>query len=219
MIWALRHPVSLIGLLLGFALAVVLRSVVQHLVASRGQYAVRRQSLFEPRRDVDVFGVVAAVIGGTGWGRRAPDGPGGSPRVAVLLSGPLAVLVASQLAFAAYAVLGDPLLLQLYHSSDVLRGIAGDVTSQLLLPIAVSLLCFGLLALVPLPPLDGWGLLARRAGPRPSPGFAKAKHWLEDQNIGVVILLVGLIIPLFGNLSLFLFLLDLITAPVLAAWA
>jgi hypothetical protein len=136
----------------------------------------------------------------------------------VLLAGPAAVLVASQVAFLAFRLAGDPLLLQLHTASSVLHGVPGDAVSQLLLSIAVSLLCFGLLALVPLPPLDGWGLLARRAGPRPSPGFARAHHWLDEQNIGVVILLVGLIIPLIGG-PLFLFLLDVVTTPVFLAWS
>jgi len=217
-LWALGQPVALAGLLAGFALAVVLRAVVQHAVASRGRFA-RRHRLFHPRRDVDVFGAVAAVLGGTGWGRRGPDGPDGRPSTAVLLAGPFAVLIASQLAFGAYKVAGDPLLLQLANASMVLQGVPGDAVSQLLLSFAVSLLCFGLLALVPLPPLDGWGLVAGRAGPRPSQGFAKAQHWLDDQNLGVVILLIGLVIPLAAGAPLFLFLLDFVTAPVFAAWA
>lgn len=219
MIFALLQPVALIGLLLGFAVSVVLRAVVQHLVARRGPYA-RRQRLFDPRRDIDVFGVVAAVLGGTGWGKRATDPGGGWPRISVLVSGPIAVLVASQLAFAAYRFSGgSPLLLELYAASDVFRGIpTGTAVEKFLLSFAVSLLCFGLLALVPLPPLDGWGMLARRAGSRPNPGFARAQHWLDEQNIGVVILLVGLVIPLAGG-PLFLFLLNIVTAPVFALWA
>jgi hypothetical protein len=216
LIRALVQPVALVGLLLGFAAAVVVRAVVQHMVANRGPFA-RRQPAFEPRRDIDVFGVVAAVLGGTGWGRRAGD----RPSTAVLFAGPGAVLLASQLAFAAYWLLGgDSLLPRLYVASDVFRGVpSGESWERILYSFAMSLLCFGLLALVPLPPLDGWGLLASRMGPRPGPGFAKTQHWLDEQNIGVVILLVGLIIPLTGGLPLFLFLLDLATYPVRVIWA
>jgi hypothetical protein len=216
-LWALGQPVALIGLALAFVVAVAIRAVTQQLLA-RGRQGMRGQRLFDPRRDFDVFGAVAAILGGTGWGKRAPAGFGGRTRVAVLLGGPVAVLVASQLAFAAYRVVGDPFPLRLYSASEVLHGIPGDVSTQLLLSFAVGLLCFGLLALVPLPPLDGWGLLANRAGNRPSQGFARAQHWLDDQNIGVVILLVGLVIPLAGG-PLFLFLLNLIVTPVMRAWA
>jgi hypothetical protein len=217
-LWALGQPIALIGLVLGFLLAVLIRAVTQHALASRGRMSWGKERRFDPRRDIDIFGAVAAALGGTGWGRRAPAGPDGRPRASVLLAGPAAVLIASQLAFLAFRLAGDPLLLQLHTASSVLHGVPGDAVSQLLLSIAVSLLCFGLLALVPLPPLDGWGLLAGRAGPRPSPGFARAQHWLDEQNIGVVILLVGLIIPLVGG-PLFLFLLDVVTAPVFLAWS
>jgi len=214
LIFAILQPVALLGLVLGFAVSVVLRAVVQHAVAKRDPYG-RRRTLFEPRRDIDVFGVVAAVLGGTGWGKRLEGG-----RPAALLAGPFAVLALSQLSFLAYRLLGgDPALPQLYSASSVFRGVpSGLAWEKVLFSFAVSTLCFGLLALVPLPPLDGWGLLAHRAGSRPGQGFAKARHWLEEQNIGVVILLVGLIIPLAAGVPLFVFLLDVVTFPVIAIW-
>jgi hypothetical protein len=74
--------------------------------------------------------------------------------------------------------------------------------------------------LVPLPPLDGWSVLARRMGSRPSPGFAKAAHWLDDNHIGVVILLIGLALPIGGGATaVLLFLFDLISYPIFALWA
>jgi multidrug efflux pump subunit AcrB len=92
--------------------------------------------------------------------------------------------------------------------------------AEFLLGVAASLLASGLIALIPLPPLDGWVVLARRAGRRPSQGFAKAQHWLDDNNLGVVILLIGLIIPIgAGATAVFLFLLDIITYPVLLLWS
>lgn len=216
MILAIVEPVAFVGLLLGFAVSVVLRAVAQHLVMNRSPFA-RRQHVFRPRHDIDVFGAVAALFGGTGWGRRADD----RPSVAALLAGPGVVLIASQLAFAAYRLLGgNPLWLRLNEASEVFRGMpAGEPWEKILYSFAISLLCFGLLALVPLPPLDGWGLLMRRMGSRPSQGFAKAQHWLDEQNIGVVILLVGLIIPLAGGVPLFVFLLDLVILPVRWFWA
>lgn len=212
MLWALGQPAALAGLLVAFALSVLLRAAAQHLVIRRT--SLRRPRLFEPRRDIDVFGAVAAVIGGTGWGRRL-DKPG----VFTILAGPIAVFVASQLVFAAYIAV-DPtrLALRLGSASDILRGVPGTPIPQFVLSVAVGMLCFALLAMVPLPPLDGWELVARRAGNRPGPGFAKAAHWLDDQNIGVVILLVGLLLPLVAGRPLILYLLDVVTTPVFWLW-
>lgn len=220
MLFALGQPIALVGLLTGFLLAVLLRAVVQYALAGRGRMAMRRQPLFDPRRDLDPFGIVAALLGGTGWGRRAPESIDGRPKLAVLLAAPGVVLLASQAAFLGARLTADgQLALSLYVISDVLHGIPGSAATQFLISLAVSLLCFGLVALVPLPPLDGWGLLARRAGPRPGPNFAKAQLWLDEKNIGVAILLFGLIIPLTGGLPIFVFLLNVIGTPVMRAWA
>ncbi len=216
MILAILHPFAFLGLLVGFLASVVLRAVVQHLIANRSPFA-RRERLFDPRRDIDVFGAVAAVIGGTGWGRKADD----QARPAALIAGPLAVLGMSQLAFLGYVLLGgDRLLPQIHGVGDAFRGVPiGLVWEQFLYSFAIATLAFGLLALVPLPPLDGWGLLARRAGNRPSQGFARAHHWLVEQNIGVVILLVGMIIPLAAGVPLFVFLLDVVAIPFRVLWS
>jgi hypothetical protein len=89
---------------------------------------------------------------------------------------------------------------------------------QFLLHFAVALLAAGLLALVPLPPLDGWALVLRAAGPRPSPGFAKAQHWLDENNVGVVILLIGIALPLVGS-ALVLYVLGIVAYPVFLLWS
>lgn len=224
MLFSLGQPIALVGLVVAFLTGVALRAAAQHLVlrhspAHRVGGAARRVALVTPRRDVDVFGVVSALIGGTGWGRGLDDVGVGPPPRRVLLAGPVAVLVASQLAFAGFRIAGgDRLGLQLYGTADVLRGAPGDALTQLLLSLAVGLLAFGVFALIPLPPLDGWGLL-RHAVRHPGPGFAKARHWLEEQNIGVVILLAGMILPVAGNTPLFLYLLDVVTTPVLRVWS
>lgn len=218
MLFALAQPASLAGLVAAFVVALLIRAVVVGLLRRR----VERAPVLHVRRDVDVFGVVAAALGGTGWGRGQADVGAGPPPLAALLAGPAAVLTASQAAFALYrAASGSPTLLAAYGTADVLRGVPGGlggVASQVLLSFAVGLLAFGVLALVPLPPLDGWGLL-RRAVRRPGTGFAKARYWLEDQNVGIVLLLVGMIVPLGRGTPLLLAVLDAVTTPVLRAWA
>ncbi|HEV2089197.1 MAG TPA: hypothetical protein VGR21_12865 [Cryptosporangiaceae bacterium] len=216
MLFALGQPFALLGLLAAFVVSLVVRAFAAHVVLRR---QVGRMPLLDPRRDFDIFGAVAAVFGGTGWGRRLDDVAGRPAPPGALLAGPLAVLVVSQLAFAGYRLAGaDTLLLRAHPASTVLTGVPGEPLSQALASFAVGMLCFGLLALFPLPPLDGWGLL-RRAVRRPGPGFQKAEHWLDGQNIGTVILLAGMILPLSDGRPLVLILLDLLTAPFFVVWS
>jgi Zn-dependent protease len=222
-LFALNKPVSFAGLLLGFVLAMVVRGVVQRAVFARVSGRRAGLPVFDPKHDFDVYGIVGAALGGTGWGRRAPVAYGDyAPRYRVALSGPLVVLVLSQLALAAcFAYTGSLAGFTALALSDTLHGLDfNDNVLQFLWALAGSLLAAGLLMLVPLPPLDGWGVLARRMGPRPSPGFAKAAHWLDDNHIGVVILLIGLALPIGGGASaVLLFLFNLISYPIFALWS
>jgi hypothetical protein len=82
----------------------------------------------------------------------------------------------------------------------------------------VGLFCFGVLALIPVPPLDGFGLLWLSLR-RPSQQAQKMRHWLADNNLGVVLLLVFLVLPLGFRAPLILLIFDLVGTPVLRAWA
>jgi hypothetical protein len=224
-LFALGQPIALAGLALAFVLGLVIRvlaiRVVQRRQVPAGWGTPRRAGgkLVDVRRDVDIFGVVAAVVGGTGWGKKAEDAGLAPAPLRVLLAGPIAVIVAAQLVFLAFVLVAAPVGLSLLSASSVLRGeVTGGTSLQMfLLSLAIGLLCFGLLDLVPLPPLDGWGLL-RHAVKRPGTGFQKARYWLEDQNVGIAILLAGMLLPLFRGLPLFLFVLDLLTWPFLLLW-
>jgi hypothetical protein len=224
-LFALGRPIALAGLALAFVLGLIIRVVAIRVVQRRrvpaGWGTPRRAGgkLVDVRRDVDIFGLVAAVVGGTGWGKKVEDAGMSPAPLRVLLAGPIAVLVAAQLVFLTFVLVSEPVGLSSLSSSSVLRGeVVGGTSLQLfLLSLAVGLLCFGLLALVPLPPLDGWGLL-RHAVKRPGTGFQKARHWLEDQNVGIAILLAGMLLPLFRGLPLFLFVLDLVSWPFLLLW-
>ncbi|GAA0277734.1 hypothetical protein [Cryptosporangium japonicum] len=225
MLFALGRPIALAGLALAFVLGLIIRVLAIRAVQRRrvpaGWGEPRRGGgkLVDVRRDVDIFGLVAAVVGGTGWGKKVEDAGMAPAPVRVLLAGPIAVIVAAQLAFLAFVLASEPVSLAALNSSSVLRGEIGGGTSlqMFLLSLAVGLLCFGLLDLVPLPPLDGWGLL-RHAVKRPGTGFQKARYWLEDQNVGIAILLAGMLLPLFRGIPLFLYILDLVTWPFLLLW-
>jgi hypothetical protein len=227
-IYALGQPLAALGLVVAFLVGLAVRAAVQGLLARRLTGTTTPGPLLQPRRDVDPFGAVGAVLGGTGWGRAAPVPPlpvgrsiGRRPvlsRVLVYLAGPVVPVVLGEAVLAGYqAAFPGGLGLSVYQPSDVLRGAPGPPLPQLLLSFGVGLLCFGLFAIIPLPPCDGWGLLWL-AWRRPGDGARKVRFWLEERNIGVVALLI-LTFPLGLSGPLLHPLLDLVGTPFLRVLA
>lgn len=223
MLFALGQPVAFAGLLLGFVLALVLRAFAIRF-AARSLGLVERREALGPRlrEDVDPFGAVAAAVGGVGWGRiidvdEVPRFRGRGRAALVFAAGPIVTVAAAQLVFLAYALLfPDSVGLETLRLSDVLRGQFGaswDV--QLLLSIACGLLGFGLIALLPIPPLDGFGLLwsAQR---QPGRGMQGYRLWFQEKNIGVVVLIACCFFPL--SYPLLLLPVDLLGTVFLALW-
>jgi Zn-dependent protease len=219
-LFALGQPAAFAGLVIAFLLAVAVRAICLRLVLRWvGNTFTRVPLLPHPRRDLDPFGAVAAALGGTGWGHGVDDPPRERGRQAIVYAvGPLVGLLLGELGLFVYTLVypdyASALLIN--APSDVLRGaVAPTAGAQMLLSVAVGLLCFGLLALVPLPPLDGWGLLWASMR-RPTAGGLRARHWLVDNNLGVVALLVLLIFPFGAPLLHWLF--DLVGGPLMRMW-
>lgn len=227
MIFALGQPVAALGLVLAFLAALAARAVAQQLLARRLTGTTAPGPLLAARRDIDPFGAVGAVLCGTGWGRAAPVPPlpvrflGRRPvvdRVVVYLAGIVVPVVLGEAFLGLYqAVYPGAFGLSLFEASDVLRGAPGEPPAQLLLSFAVGLLCFGLLSIIPLPPCDGWGLLCL-AWRRPGETGRKVRFWLEERNIGVVVLLV-LTVPLGLSGALMLPILDVVATPLMRVWS
>jgi membrane-associated protease RseP (regulator of RpoE activity) len=93
---------------------------------------------------------------------------------------------------------------------DGAPGLAAADTALLL--FGLMNLYVGILSLVPLPPLDGGRLLFGLA-PR-TLGWQKAEHHLVEQNIGLVVVLVLLLLPLGGPQALLPSVLDHIVSPL-----
>ncbi len=221
MLFALGQPVAFVGLVLGFLLALLLRAVAIRFTARSLGLAHHREPVApRVREDIDPFGAVAAAVGGMGWGRvidvdEVSRSRGRGRAALVFAAGPLVTLLAAQLAFLAFALI-YPGSLDYLRPSDVLRGqYTGDIGALLLLAVAVALLGFGLLALLPMPPLDGFGLLwsAQR---RPGPGMQGYRLWFQEKNIGVVVLLVGCFFPL--SYPLIMLPIDLLGTVFLRLW-
>src|SRR5205085_11158848 len=144
----------------------------------------------DPRRHIDPFGAIAALLAGFGWPR--PLEPLGLRRrrgslLASCLVGPVGNLVLATVSLLAYRTVSGhaPLV-----GAVLLReGFPfGDGGERALLLFGLMNLYVGLLSLVPLPPLDGGRLLFGLA-PR-TRGWQQAEHYLVDQNIGLVAVLL-----------------------------
>jgi Zn-dependent protease len=224
-LYSLGHPVAFAALVVSFLLGLVLRAVAVRLTARSLGLADRRESIMPRlREDLDPFGAVGAAIGGMGWGKaisvdEIPRWRGRGRAAAVFAAGPLTCIVVAQV-FLAAAVLAypDDLLAFAYPSDILLAGYSSGVTlgEQVLLSLGVGLLTFGLLELIPIPPLDGFGILYS-AIRHPGSGMQWMRLWFEDKNIGVVVLLALSLFP-FGAPFL-LRILDVLGVLFLRAWS
>jgi hypothetical protein len=219
-LYALRHPAILLGLVIGFLLGVILRAALQQRVVAGRRLRVAGASR-GPRPPwtsyLDPYGAVAAVISGAGWGARvAPRSMRGARALAPLGVALGVHAVFAAVGFAAYRALnGPPVLGYVVTVSDVLHGSValGSTAAQVAVGFAVVNLACGLLALVPIPPLELgvvlWSRLPRTAGAR-----RFAYHLLEEA-WGIVIVLVGLLLPLAGQPPFLLALIDTVANPIL----
>ena len=241
MLYALGHPASFAVLLASFVIGIVLHGWVQGLVAVRmGDGAARHshRDKPEPRVHLDPFGAVGALIGGLGWVHPVELGGRWQRKraVAVALVGPAVNLVlglgllllwrallssgGSAGLAALWGASGGSDLAGLSVPAPVTAGsalqhgvsFAEDGLGLAVLLAGVSQLYLGVLSLIPLPPLDGGRLLFALAPA--TLGWQRARHYLVEQNIGLVLLLVMLVLPLGGRLLL-LYVLDQLLAPVL----
>jgi hypothetical protein len=222
-LFALGQPAAFVGLLLAFLLALVVRAVAIRLTARLVGIAPRREPVGpRVREDVDPFGAVAAALGGTGWGRtievdEMPRHRGRGRAAAVIAAGPVAVLVVALIALAAFFLLYPEVTGQIIFPSGVLRGaLEGEMAPQLLLSFGVGLISFGLLALLPLPPLDGFGLLWF-AFRRPGPALTWMRVWFGEKNIGIAVLLLFVLFP--QGYPLVHVVIDALGTPLMRLWS
>lgn len=233
MLYALDTPLSCLALLIGFGLAVIVRGLTQAWVAralGSRDFDLRPRLRPDPRRHGDVFGLVAAVLGGGGWGRVAPAAgvlgryaygrARGRPALnatLVLLAGPFAAGLLGAAGVIAARAAGAPALgVRNLVPSDALHGdIFGLATApRMLLLAGVAALGVAIIALVPVPPLDG-GELVLAFAPT-TVGWQRVRHY-ASQNWGVAVLLVLALIPLAGRGSALLAIVDGIGEPILRA--
>jgi Zn-dependent protease len=207
-LFALGTPVAFAALVVSFLLGLALRAVAVRLAARTLGLADRREAIGpRPREDVDPFGAVGAAIGGMGWGRmlsvdEVPRTRGRGRAAMVFLAGPLTCIIVGEVLLGAYAIAYPDNPLAYIGPADVLLGLRGlPYAQQVLLSLAVGVLCFGLLALIPIPPLDGFGIMYN-AVRRPGASLQWMRLWFEEKNVGTVVLLACCLFPLPGPILL-----------------
>jgi hypothetical protein len=231
-IYALREPTILLGLLVGFLVGIPLRAAVQRQLTrpgglrSRGRLSAvghQRARLGWPGY-LDPYGAVAALLSGAGWGPRIEARRTPATDVLMLLSA-LAVHAALTAAgLAAFAAAGGASGLlhgldvsSVLHASpgvhEVIDG--GNAGRDVALGFAMVNLACGVLALVPIPPLEMGVILWSRL-PRSPQTRRVAFHVLEEQ-WGVAVLLLLLLLPLAGQPPALLAVINAIGGPVLDA--
>jgi Zn-dependent protease len=216
-LYALGDPLSFVLLLGSFLVAITASGWLAAVAADRtGDRRPRAEGRLrpDPRRHVDPFGAIAGLLAGFGWAR--PLEPPGLRRrrgalLASCLAGPIGNLVLAAAALIGYRVVAGhaPVV-----GAVLLReGFPfGDTGERALLLFGLMNLYVGLLSLVPLPPLDGGRLLFGLA-PR-TRGWQQAEHYLVDQNIGLVAVLLLMLLPLGGTQPVLPAVLDDLARPL-----
>jgi Zn-dependent protease len=211
---ALGDPVSFLVLVLSFVLAVTAHGWASSVAADRaGDRRPRQEGRLvpDPRRHLDPFGAVAGLIAGVGWAKpvEVPPRSRRGALLAVTLSGAAVNLLLGVAALVVVRVVAGTAP----TGTTLLQyGVGGDLAPRVALLFGLMNVYVGVLSLVPLPPLDG-GRLLFGLGPR-SGGWQKAEYHLVEQNIGIVVLLVLLLLPLGGATALLPALLDTVVDPL-----
>lgn len=239
MLYALRYPFSFGVLIATFIVGVTIRGLVQQLVSGerrpkwvRANTKRRRSTWLKPY--FDVYGGIAALLGGIGWGAPVdtsdPRHRSKGRRVAQLVAGPivLAVLGAGLLLVfrswthlnglnygphasaeaqyvrsqaSLYAVSTGESFAGSIRAASTGQVFIGSVPGHLrshfqygppfgqvaLLLAGVELFAMGVLAILPIPPLDG-GRLLFALTPR-SGAWQRVRYRLDEENWGLLVLL------------------------------
>ena len=174
----------LIGIVVGMLAGITVHEFSHALAADRlGDHrprALGRVSL-NPLRHLDPLGTALLVLVGVGWGKPVPVAvealrSGRTGMAVVAAAGPIANIVVALILAGTYRIID-------------LAGLGGPVALQLLYTATAVNLLLAILNLIPIPPLDGFGVVISLLPPRweytirPYAGY------------GVVLLLLLLIVP------------------------
>lgn len=225
MIYSLGQPVFFAGLVLGFVVGCFVhvgaqRWAILHLGGAQSRWLLPAHQ--GAARYLDPFGAVAALLGGVGWGTPVESASyrrtGRARTVALMLVGPLANAVLSIACLALLAQTGGfGVLAQSVTVGDLLHGHLGlgSAGPTLLAAAAIMNMSMAILSLIPLPPLEG-GRILFLFTPR-TLGWQKAEYYLVERNIGIAILLIGLILSFSARPAPIAYVVGTISQPIIQA--
>jgi Zn-dependent protease len=232
-LYSLSHPkvfpLLFVGLLLAWGVHVGAQRLVQRWMPEAKWLLQHRPGV---AGFVDPFAAVAAMLGPASAGWTPPvewNSHRGSkrPLVTLLLAGPLGNLVVGALCLVGFDHWAGKALatgsFDLYNRGlgqfvDFAQAIGLSPLSyaqQALLIFGLEQLIVGVISLIPLPPLEG-GRLLFLFTPK-TIGWQKAEYQLAERNIGLIILLVGLI--RIGFVPPFAFLADVVSHGLAVAFS
>jgi len=197
-IFQISHPASLLGIALALIIGFYAHDVAQVLTArALGDPMPRRAGKLSPRpeRHLGPFSVVAFIISGLGWTEPIPmNDRWRARRVQVtlaLVAGPLVPAALGLLALLAVRPFITTVVVTLGDRSFV-QSATASFPGQMFYAMSATFVGLAILALIPVPPMDGGRILFTWGGQ--SYGW---QHWREefDQKWGIPIILAILIIP------------------------
>lgn len=220
MLFALRQPAVLLGLVLGFAASMIALSATTRLLERNSRFPV---PFWHPKSWLDPYSAVAALLAGVGWAPR-PEvrrGFGRSRNQQLWVIAGLSVLVPAVLGaagIAAYAASAGRGVLPFVNSLSVLHGYqitAVSTGQKIALGFGVECMAIAIISAVPIPPLPV-GVAAWTVFPR-TPGSRRLAYHLLEEHWGIAALLVLFVIPLGGGGPLLLYLVTTISDSILHA--
>ena len=175
---------ALVGIVVGMLLGITVHEFSHALTADRlgdrRPRALGRVSL-NPLRHLDPFGTLLLVLVGIGWGKPVPVAvealrPGRTGMALVAAAGPVSNVLAALVVAGVYRILD-------------LAGLGGSAALDLIYVVVAVNLLLAILNLIPIPPLDGFGVVISLL---PERWEYAIRPWA---GYGVLVLLVLLIVP------------------------
>jgi hypothetical protein len=207
-LFVLNKPALLLGIIAALYIGVVVGTAATVLTAKAlGDPMGQREHRLSlnPVRNVHIYSAVMMVLGGFGWAEQVPLNDRWRARrfhVAVsVLARPLAYAALSLAAAAGakavsvptYGVVNDRIP-EAVAGTRGLSSFHASFAAEFLLQMSVVFAALCVISLIPVPPTDLGRVIFTLGGN--SMGWQKARYQLEERNIGVVILLALLLLPI-----------------------
>ncbi|MCK9893903.1 M50 family metallopeptidase [Frankia sp. AgB32] len=199
MLFHLAEPAALLGIAVAFLLGVYAHDAAQVLAARlvRDPTPMRAGRLTTGiKHRLSPYSGLAVVIVGHGWAESVPMNDVWRKRrfhvAAAVLAGPVVYLLLALGSLALFQILGDHASIELGSRVTEVT-VANSFAAELTLWLAVTFGSMLIVSLIPVPPTDA-GRLVFLLGPT-SAGWRNAHYRLTEGNIGLVILLALLLLP------------------------